>query len=230
MKTMRKTYWLFLLLVTLLGEIGCHGGSCGCDPPVQAPLLVEAERELSAMRSSSYQHTTEVQEANGVFRYDCSGFLDYALGRVLPNAFAVLPRSGSRPLAQDFHDHLKLQSTQVTGPGGWVRVERPEFLMGGDLVAWLVPPDSDSNNTGHVMVVETIPLRNPERNDEWLVKVIDSTSNPHAQDSRSNGVTGLGRGTIGLIVDGTGLPVKIRWRGGISTPDTATQIAMGRIR
>ncbi len=47
------------------------------------------------MRTTHYQHKTEVDEASGTFFYDCSGLLDYALGRVLPTAASALPTSTS---------------------------------------------------------------------------------------------------------------------------------------
>src|SRR4051812_27845757 len=59
--------------------------------PDAAPLATEARRELAAMQSSHYQHRTAVDEETGSFDYDCSGFVDYALGRVLPAALAALP-------------------------------------------------------------------------------------------------------------------------------------------
>src|ERR1700686_2353337 len=52
-------------------------------------LLGEVRRELAAMRTTHYQHKTEVDEASGTFFYDCSGLLDYVLGRVLPPAASM---------------------------------------------------------------------------------------------------------------------------------------------
>ncbi|MDT5117579.1 MAG: hypothetical protein QOE30_3318 [Mycobacterium sp.] len=57
-------------------------------PPL---LLGEVQRELAAMTFSRYQHSTSVDESTGTYKYDCSGLVDYALGRVLPDALAASP-------------------------------------------------------------------------------------------------------------------------------------------
>jgi hypothetical protein len=50
-------------------------------------LIGEIDRELGAMRVTRYQHSTRVDEASGSFMYDCSGLVDYALGRALPTLY-----------------------------------------------------------------------------------------------------------------------------------------------
>lgn len=192
-------------------------------------LLTEARRQLANMKSSHYQHKTQVDESKGEFNYDCSGFIDYSLKRVLPKAYQALPISTSkRPLAQDFYYHIHSQG-QNPGAGGWMQVKNSSELVPGDIVVWLKPEDSDSNNTGHVMVVFSKPEINPNRPDEVLVKVVDSTKSPHADDSRSDDETGLGTGTIGLIVDHEGKALRYRWKGGVSKKEVDTQIAFGHI-
>lgn len=96
------------------------------------------------------------------------------------------------------------------------------------MVTWLTPEDSDSLNTGHVMIVLDKPTRSPRKPDEWLVKVADSTSSPHAADSRTGGANGLGTGTIGLVTDRSGHPTAYYWRGGESTALKRTTIELGR--
>jgi hypothetical protein len=54
----------------------------GTPPPegsAGAALLAEVNRELSVMKSSAYSHRTHVDEASGLFDYDCSGLLNYGL-------------------------------------------------------------------------------------------------------------------------------------------------------
>ena len=92
---------------------------------------------------------------------------------------------------------------------------------------WLVTEDSTTGDTGHVMVVLDAPRPNATRNGEWLVQVADSTLSPHALDSRHQGETGLGTGTIGLVVDANGGPVAFYWKGGISEHAKPTEIALG---
>jgi hypothetical protein len=193
-------------------------------------LLQEGQREMGALRQGSYDHHGAVDEARGRFHFDCSGFLHYALGRVDPEAQQFLPitsRSKKRPLAQDFHAFFK--GLGGAGQGPWRRVRHARNLKPGDIVAWLKALASDSHNTGHVMLVREHAYVNPERRDEILVPVIDSTMSPHAQDSRPKGTTGLGQGLIGILVDGDGRPLAYRWKGGESKRAVETDIAFGRL-
>lgn len=189
-------------------------------------LLQEGTRQLQAMRSSHYEHASQVDEARGAFNYDCSGFLGYALQRVDTSAYAALPvtsKSKKRPLAQDFFACIE----QKLGP--WSQVQHARNLKLGDIVAWLKAPESDSHNTGHVMLVRAHAYANPERTDEILVPILDSTMSPHSEDSRTKGETGLGSGLIGILVDREGRPVAFRWKGGQSRKPVEIPIALGRL-
>jgi hypothetical protein len=55
-----------------------------------------------------------------------------------------------------------------------------------------------------------------------------ATESPHALASRHPGTSGLGTGTTGLVVDGSGAPTAFYWRGGVSPQAKRTQIALGR--
>lgn len=154
-----------------------------------------------SMQSSNYRHRTSVDEASGRFDYDCSGFIDYALQKISPEAYAEIPvskASSKRPLAQDFYSLFSHPPQQASH---WERIRKIRHVQAGDLVAWLRPIDRDSTNTGHVMVASAKPTINPEQADERLISVIDFTTSPHAQDSRRDGQTGLGTGIIGVIVN-----------------------------
>jgi hypothetical protein len=180
------------------------------------------------MKSTEYQHLTQVDESKGEFRFDCSGFLCYALSRIDPEALEALPVSREkRPLAQDFFAHFAGLDERARGP--WKTVKYPIHLKPGDVVSWLKPPGNDSHNTGHLMLVREPARWNPARPDEILVPILDSTSSPHAEDGRTRDRTGLGQGTIGIIVDAKGRAIAYRWRGGISKEAIDTEIAFGRL-
>jgi hypothetical protein len=199
----------------------------GAGPSGAALIDEEANRQLAAMISSTYQHTTHVDEAKGIFDYDCSGFVGYDLSRAVPDGFATLKSATvARPLAEDFeHFFAEISSTR----GRWRRVSRALDLVPGDIVAWLQPAEIASANTGHVMIVHGKPEKNPKREGEVLVPIVDATSSPHGPaDSRAaTGATGLGTGTIGLFVDAKGAPVRYRWTGGYSSSEYTTAIALG---
>jgi hypothetical protein len=179
------------------------------------------------MTASTYSHTTSVDEAKGIFDYDCSGFVGYALGRAFPSGMAaIVAATTARPLAKDFE--IFFASIPLGGTkAGFARVARVVQLVPGDIVAWLEPADV-TGNTGHTFFVHGAPRVNPSRSDEILVPIEDSTSSPHgATDSRTaSGSTGLVTGTVGLLIDSTGAPVGYRWTGGVSTKLEYTSISM----
>jgi hypothetical protein len=72
--------------------------------------LNEAERQLARMNSSEYMHTTSVDEENGVYNYDCSGFVGYTLSRSDPGAHNELLNNKHSevdlPEADDFYSRF----------------------------------------------------------------------------------------------------------------------------
>lgn len=192
-----------------------------------AALLASAQTQLSGMRQSDYQHETAVDVATGRYDYDCSGFIDYTLGQVSPAALAEIPTTASarRALAQDFEGFFSR-----LGPGDpqWTRVTTVPEIRPGDVVAWLISPDTQSRDTGHVMIAATAPEADPTISGAYRLQIIDSTTSPHADDSRTNGATGLGTGWIGLAVDAQGRPTGFYWQAG-REPDEPTTIAIGRL-
>ena len=221
------------LVLEALATAGCAGGktpspaeSGSAIVAGSAALVGEIQRELSAMRVTRYQHTTAVDESSGSYFYDCSGLLDYAMGRVRAADLQPIPHAKARPLAGDIEGYLR---RGLAGPiEGWQALARVDALSPGDVVAWQATEDSTTGDTGHVMVVLAAPALNSARAGEWLVRVADSTLSPHALDSRHPGTTGLGTGTIGLLVDDRGAPTAFYWRGGVSPQAKPTQIALGR--
>jgi hypothetical protein len=195
-------------------------------------LNKEVLRQLSHLNTgtSYYSHTTYVNEETGTRRVDCSGFVDYAVRRVLPEAYEKVPHPTSqRPLANDWYNYLRerYQSASTQESLRWREIRHVGELRSGDLVVWLRPQSVSGDNTGHIMFVLATPTRG--RPGEWLVKVADSTTSPHANDTRGTTRTGPGSGTIGLTVDSWDRPLAYYWRGGLSYTAFSTPIAMGRV-
>lgn len=196
-------------------------------------LLSEHKRELASLHVSTsyYSHTTYMNESTGTRRTDCSGWLDYDLTRVLKSAYDLVPHPNTtKPLADDWYHYLSGRPTSAStdlSSARWRKIPHVQDLHPGDLVVWLIPPGNSSDNTGHVMMVASAPTQG--RPGEWLVPVLDSTTSPHANDSRGTSHTGLGSGTIGLQVDSSGNPVAYYWRGGLSYNAISTQIVLGRL-
>ena len=82
-------------------------------------------------------------------------------------------------------------------------------------------------STGHIVVVDELPAR--ETNGMVRVVVIDSTSAPHANDTRKAGSYGVGRGTMWFAVNDAGEPVGTMRKDKNAKPRTASPIAIGRV-
>jgi hypothetical protein len=194
-------------------------------------FFAEVDRELrhTNTATSYYSHDTYINESTGTRRTDCSGLVDYAFKRVLPDAYIKVPHPNTqRPMADDWYEYLvgRFQSPSTQTTVRFREMRHVGELVPGDLVVWLKPQNVVGDNTGHIMVVAARPTHG--RKDEWLIKVIDSTTSPHANDSRGTR-TGIGTGTIGLLVDGWDRPTAYYWRGGLSRDAVTTPIAMGRV-
>ncbi len=193
----------------------------------------EAERILHATRDTRYQHKTHVDERRGVFYVDCSGLVDYIVPRVSPAAYAEMKeytQQGPRPLARDLVAFFLALGHPASDR--WLGVRHVQAIRAGDIIAWLTPDDSESDNTGHTVVARSPARRNSERPGEWLVTVIDSTSSGHGPDDprRKEGPNGVGSGTIGLVADADGRPYAYRWSGKTSKLSHNTTFGIGRLR
>ncbi len=190
----------------------------------------EVVQEFEKMKETRYQHKTEVDRTSGTYRYDCVGFVSYALRQASPKAWAsVVTACGIRkgyfpspPLYQKFFTSLE----QHPQPG-WRNVAKVADLLPGDIVSW---DHKTQNAVGHAVVIAGQPRH--EGAGVWIVPVYDATAAPHFEDSRPGDEraqptepggrrSGLGRGTIALIADPvSGALIGHRW-----TPKSKTVIA-----
>jgi hypothetical protein len=199
-------------------------------------LIAESTRQQRAMTTTSYRHRSHIDEASGTFEYDCSGFVAYALLNAAPDALARVPVGPKgRPRAEEFVTYFAgLEANDPFEP-----VRRASDIAPGDIIAWLRPEDVNNTNTGHIAIVlDRLGIAAPSSAAakiggarELLFRVVDSTEAPHGDDVRDRyTMTGLGTGTIGLVVDGSDTPIGYRWKGGESPRAHATMIAVARLR
>lgn len=186
-----------------------------------APLFREAVREFETMKSTLYQHKTQVDRAAGSYRYDCVGFVSYALRQAAPRAWAsVMEATGlpkgripSPPRYRAFFASLGGQPR-----AGWQAVAKAADLRPGDVVAW---EHKTTTSSGHAVIVGSLPQRQPDGS--WRVKVYDATSAWHGEDSRRDDAraqvlessgrrSGLGHGVMVFLVDpASGVLGGYRW-------------------
>jgi hypothetical protein len=197
-------------------------GGFGEEPKiVEGPLFAEAQRQFAGMTGTAYQHKTEADEKARTYRYDCVGFVAYALKQAAPQARAsafkaleIAPgRIPSPPKYVAF-----FQSLAKTPQQGWQAVNQVKDLMPGDVVAWEY---KTATSSGHAVIIASVPV--DLGGGIWSVKVYDSTSSPHGDDSRpqdpraevlesSGKRSGLGHGMMAFSADPvTGAITGYRW-------------------
>ncbi len=191
--------------------------------PGYVRLLAEAQRIISTVKSTTYQHATAIDETTHTFDVDCSGFLDYALSRSVPDAFAQLQgATQGRPVAQNYVTWIGSLATPV---GRWHRVTRVLDVVPGDIIAWTKPADVVSTDTGHVMIVAGAPVK--AGTNLLTVLIIDSASSGHGKaDTRTIQMSsGVGEGTVALMTDASGAPIGYHWSDeSASKPETTTVV------
>ena len=207
---------IFLIVSLLTGLIACFAQ----DAPT-GPLYREAINEFTNMKTTLYQHKTEVDRAAGSYKYDCVEFVSYALRQAAPIAWESIFRArglskGRVPSPPSYQKFFA--SLWETPQAGWEAVRRVKDLQPGDVVSWDYKTE---RSTGHAVVVASLPKQISE--DSWEVQVYDSTSTPHGGDSRPTDEraqiydvtgrrSGLGTGTMAFTADpATGALTGYRW-------------------
>jgi hypothetical protein len=181
------------------------------------------------MTDTSYSHGTIVDERKGIYRFDCSGMVEWVLRQAAPTATRAREWGvGGRPLARDYLRRIAAVPPGVERPG-WRRIERVQDAAPGDVIAWRKPDIVRSPNSGHVAFVVLPPVRVPGQEGAFLLRIADSSSLLHDADTRV-GRSGFGLGTILLLTDpASGAPIAYGWSG-LKWRTFDTDIAIGRLR
>jgi hypothetical protein len=216
-----NSFRIFIFAVAVL--TGCHPlaqPSPTSHPVSPAPLLAEAQRQFESMNSTLYQHRTEVDRAKGIFRYDCVGFVSYALKQATPTAWQSIVRATSLPKGRipSPARYLAFFASLHEAPqDGWQPVAKVQDLRAGDIIAW---EQKTEFATGHAVILAEDPV---EKEGTWWAAVFDATSSPHSDDSRPSDDraqilertgkhSGLGHGVMGFVADSeTGALRGVRW-------------------
>ncbi len=181
-----------------------------------AAFALRVQREMRASRYAP-RNIPASTRTTGVFVTDCSGFVNFVVRDAAPVSYGALRRARhtARPTSGDYA--LGLRGRVPT----WSRVLRVADVRAGDVIAWTRPAGS---RAGHVMVVADVAHKVGAR--RWTLAIVDSTSVPHGRTDtrrrdRRNGPSstngrpsGVGRGTIGLVVDARGRPIAYTWSAG----------------
>lgn len=209
--------------------------SLGANLDIPQPATPAAERILrrldaidEGLVTTRYQHRTYVDERRGVYYFDCSGLVGWILEREAP--LARLHSYAPRPTAKDFVEAIKRAPARGTR-GGWQRVDRIEDAEAGDLFAWTIPQNfPESDLTGHTGFIVRKPRRLPGLEGVYSVRIADSTTVPHQDDTRPRGGEGgFGRGTILIKADDARRPAGYGWFGPSFPVTVDAPIGIGRV-
>jgi hypothetical protein len=208
------------LMTPLIGGLLLIGGQlrAWAGPPESAPtapdvavsdlLLSAAHQMIADFKTTRYSHKTHIDSDRGICEVDCSGFLVVLLKQTSPKHLQQIATQHKRPLAEDFYTAFTAKNGER--PGGWKPIKHLQDVEPGDVIAWLKQERQPGDNTGHVMLVEKKPTA--EGSSQFRVRVLDSTAHGHSGDTRPEGASGIGAGTLWLDVDGAGRPIGYRWK------------------
>ena len=185
----------------------------------------EAVRILESIRTTKYQHKTAIDEEQGSYLCDCSGFVGYVLNRTVgKDGGGALGDGRKRPLAMDYEKFFAAASSSRNGNSGWQRIPRLADARPGDVIAWRHEKPKPGN-TGHVVIVGERPVLE----DDGLVRVvtIDSSTIKLDGDNRAEGSTGVGRRIMWFATDKDGRPVS-HIRGSRTAEPKTEAISIGR--
>jgi hypothetical protein len=186
----------------------------------------EATRILESIKRTEYKHRTEIDEEKGVYLCDCSGLVGYVLNRTVgkEDGSGALGDGRKRPLAMDYEKFFAAASAESNEKSRWQRVERLADARPGDIIAWRHEKPRPGN-TGHVVIVDQAPV--VEKDGLVRVVVIDSTTRPQVDDTRPDGTSGVGRGSMWFVVDKEGRAVA-HLRGARDAEPRKEAISIGR--
>ena len=131
----------FLCSVLVVITCGCSAAELkDAEPSTTAgPLFQEATRQFEEMTSTLYQHKTQVDRATGSYRYDCVGFVSYALKQVAPqareSAFKSLDIKPGR-IPSPLQYRAFFASLAEKPQPGWQAITKVSALRPGDVVVW----------------------------------------------------------------------------------------------
>lgn len=176
-------------------------------------LTALAYQTVESARFSQYKFGGNIfDRVKGIYKIDCSAFINGLLSQANPEAFSNLVRNTqtAKPTTRDYYhffQQLPQQKTQY-----WHKIVNIEQLGPGGILVFLNRAfRSNRLGGGHVMVVMSKPIQH--NFDTYQIQVADSASSGHSFDTRLPHKSGIGIGTLLLKVDPyTKQPKAYAWR------------------
>ena len=204
----------WLLAIFLLGLVWTSPGQESIDKqdtnPLSERMAEEAEAILKNLKSTTYQHKTEIRPDIGSYKLDCSGLVVHITKIISPDHLKCIPIEEGKPRARAFafYDVFNDIAHGDTTYPGWSAVPKLADARRGDVIVWRKPNLVAGQNSGHVMIIAESPIEEPDHS--FRMVVYDSTTILHDNDSRKSGTTGVGKGTMWFKANADGTPSEYR--------------------
>ncbi len=165
---------------------------------------------VSSLRYTRYASGAGTFDSKyGVYKLDCSHYVDNILHRVEPRAYASLEMAtgATMPDSANYYAFFTRLSSNIRHD--WDKIDDAKELQPGDVLVFRYKSSSGETEGGHVMVVMNKPVLN---NDALIVQVSDSAFSGHSDDTRLAHNSGVGIGTLLLKVNTyNGQPSAYAW-------------------
>jgi hypothetical protein len=181
---------------------------------------------ISTLRYTAYKlGGTHFDSSKGVYIIDCSDYVDHLLQVSNPLAYHSLVNSTGTDKPTTAHYYDFFTGLTYKPKHYWNKVDYVNELQPGDILVFRNTKNSHTGVSGHVMVVMNKPTK---IQNAFIVRVTDSASSGHSQDTRLPHTSGIGIGTMQIKVDpDTGEPSAYAWKLG-STFEHHVNFAMAR--
>lgn len=178
---------------------------------VEKDLLSFVHKTVTNLHYSSYKlGGSRFDTTRGVYVVDCSNFVDHILQKIYPNAYSSLVNStGTDTPATTHYYHFFNNDLNDDSVQYWNKIADIEELRPGDILVFRYKNSRGAQTGGHVMVVMDKPIR---VDDVFFVRIADSASSGHSEDTRRPHKSGIGIGTLLLKANPkTGKPSAYAW-------------------
>ncbi|MEJ6636663.1 MAG: hypothetical protein QNL77_13215 [Akkermansiaceae bacterium] len=220
---------LLTSLFLLTGLLNAREQDQPQSPSTQFSEILEAF--FTEMKETTYQHKTEIDEKSGVWKCDCSGLIGHILRQNFPEAYLHVDGPSLpgriRPLSVNYCETFIRAGKKEGQNHPWKQITQVKDLQPGDILAWKNTKIVKGKSTGHTLMIAGLPKL--DKNDFYRIRIIDSTTAPHANDTRTKKSNGVGAGEIWLSADKDG-KLKGYKNNAQKSLVTKNTIAVGRLR
>jgi len=201
------------------------------EPTDRSHLFAKHVNEvLVGLKDTNYQSKTEVDATKGIFRCNCSGLISHILRHHFPESYLTIRGENApwkiRPLAVTFYETFMAAGRNDGAKPGWEKVPKMMEAKPGDIIAWRKLILKQGLHTGHVCMVAGFPTREPDG--RVKIKIVDSSGGRRANDTRPDGVTGVGSGEMWFAINEKGEPVGY-WLNEKANRSRTHKVAIGRL-